>query len=469
MELRLCLLYVAGIFDMRPDHIHEKTVLGGLASSLLRFVAGFNVTYVFPDVNRMGATIDRKVLVYDGCIGSVQRNESDFAIIVPVDGYYGPTVQPWIPIWSDFALIGTVYHKVQIDADNSEKTRVLQFLNAYALSNWLLTFASLVILASVMACSMQIRRNMRRTISNIIQGLDTRLNRKEQRTRLRKICDRVFMMLISCILKQHSSSGKLTASSISCLYLLTTVLCFFTTYFLTSMINTEMVILKRPVTYDRYQDLLKNDTTPLWLDELDDQRSFRDAPDGTPAKELWDRAVGRGISKSLMTTQNMDVSWLLSIANDMFSKKSVSLSNSALTHVCLSNICHYIRSEGMFKQSNPYIKRDESAVESIRSLIGSSLAHPVIRKRVTRIGRWFMETDPAIPMFIRRYGAVVVPSGSEKIFSSVEECKSGVIVMPQIDLLPVTLYHFSDLFLVFITAVVLCLVVALIEKCSRKS
>lgn len=470
MELRLCMLYVVGVIDMRPDHVNEKSVLGGLASTLLQLASGFNVTYVFPDVNHMGALIDQENLKYDGCLGSLQKNESDLAIIAPVDGYYGPTVQPWMPVWADFALIGTVYQKTEIDVNKVEKTHVLEFLKAYACINWILTIASLIVLATAITASMFIRRKMRRDISNLIQESGEAMFEPGTKLRLRKIGDKVSKMVISCVLKQHSNTGRLTSSSVSFLYAIMTALCLFTTYFLTSMIKTEMVVIKRPITYESYQDLLDNGTAALWLDELDDQRNFRDAPHGSTAKKIWDRAVKQGIRKSVVTTDKLqDIPWILSMANEVVSKKRVSLSNSAFTAIVLSNACLYIRSEGMFNNVNAYIRRDESAVENIRSLPGSSLAHPLIKERISRVGRWFTETDPIIPMFIRRYGSFLVPNGGEKYFSAVEECKSNVIVMPHVDLLPVTLFHFRDLQLVCFIAITLSLAMLMIEKRAKNS
>lgn len=469
IPVRVCLLYAPRVFDLRPGKQTSAQVSSPLYNSILQRAASkqFNITYVFPEVNRMGALIDRDTMQYDGCLGSLQRNESDVATIAPVDGWYGPSVQPWLPVWSDYTLIGSVYWDV--DPSQNQWTRVMDFLDAFKLDCWLLTCSSLFVLCSMILVSMLLHKKRSCKVADPPTVPQGQTSERVLQPCHRKMISRTFMMLISCVLKQHTNSGPLKTRSIAVLYTVMALLCFYAGYFLTSMIKTEMVVLDRPVTYDSYQDLLDNDTIPLWVDGLDDQRTFRDAAKGTPERQLWDRAVERGINKSLVSADIMsDVPALLKLAKALHDRKVVGLTSSALTQIMISNLCWINHGSRMFPHGKAYIAREDRAVESIRSVCGSTFAHPMIRKILQRYGRYWTETDPGVAMMIRNYDKVLAPEGGERYYSKVITCKSGIIEMPDPDLRPVILYHYRDLIMICMIMYVVSMIVMLLRELVGK-
>jgi hypothetical protein len=110
------------------------------------------------------------------------------------------------------------------------------------------------------------------------------------------------------------------------------------------------------------------------------------------------------------------------------------------------NGCTFMRIMGAYTDHMGHTVRDESAIEHIRSLPGSALFDPITKKKVIRQVRMFFERYPAQYLSTHKFANIMSP-GKIRDAAGVQACTSNVIVMPEIDIVPVILSHYRDLIL----------------------
>lgn len=228
-----------------------------------------------------------------------------------------------------------------------------------------------------------------------------------------------------------------------------------------------MVALERPQTVDRYTDVVERDLIPSWMDEVDDQRSFRDAAEGTIERQIWDRAVDRGIEKSVYQFSTaFPQSYRLSI--ELISHIRVNLLSDLATDLLVHFFCRVSRMNEAFKEfnrTNVYVRRDDRSIESIRSFIGSALAdEATVKKVVTDSFRRLFETSNYMKWGPQMMAMDYV--GTDKYNFAVDECMANFIAWPYMNLIPVPLHHYRDLLLIMMTSMVLAFVIFMGEAGS---
>ena len=125
MDLRICYIPIKGYMDYQSES-HNMKVAEEVRSIIE--AKNFNVTWIrYTDV---GLPLQPGSLEHGGCIGSVQRNESDTALIMPVNAYFGSSVTLVNTITSTKIAITSVYERVSPESRGSA-TRVLDFLESF--------------------------------------------------------------------------------------------------------------------------------------------------------------------------------------------------------------------------------------------------------------------------------------------------------------------------------------------------
>lgn len=419
----------------------QETIMNEFMERWFEMRPPLNITWIASDA--AGRLRDRTTLAYDGCIGSIQRNESDTAGVVAINNYYGPNVTTWNPLYSDTTMIGTMYTKKMFDKGYS--TRVLDFIHSYSLIHWSFTAFLLVLISSVIFISLK-----------ILSG-----------TKTRRSFSRSIDVIVGCTLNQHSNCNNISTSiTTTFAYTLMTLLGFFTGYFLTSMIKTEMVALDPPFTIQSYQDILDHDVTPMWFAEASQHGGFEFGPPGSLEKRIWDRAVERGINKSIVSIHHIlteNPATVVAYLEQLVSQKAVGLVRSIVTKLMASNLCSFSRQQDWLKNSNAYVHADPNAKEEMRMMPGSTLTNDLVRNRVKSGMTRKIEMGIFWNLMINREYMFYVQSPEGHV-AEVEECIANVIVMPEYNLQSVPLFHYRDLILLATTLFVASLLILLTEK-----
>lgn len=160
--LRMCYTHIPTILTFEDGHF------GGINAPLVKYlVEDANISYVTVPENTYGVLVDPEKRTYDGCIGSIQRNQSDLALVQVAAPVYGHNVIQGPPLG---------YDRISILSSYNEKVPLVQqdFLsavNCFTTSVWLLIGgASLVLIVllisvhhtcSLLANNVRSRRRIR--------------------------------------------------------------------------------------------------------------------------------------------------------------------------------------------------------------------------------------------------------------------------------------------------------------------
>lgn len=418
LPIRICTFKIDHFFDMK-SLTTPAPMLNAIVAAWTNVSPALNISWI--ETSGQGRLKDPDTRSYDGCIGSIQRNESDFLPFMTTHSDLGIHVRPWVIMFADKPLIGTMYNKT---SKHGTATRVLDFLDAYSHTHWLLTVILMLVLSLLFF--MRIKRKKKVNIMTaVIKTID---------------------MVIACGIKQHTACTNVPSCQVSsAIYTLMTLLSYFSGYFLMSMIKTEMVALEAPATYDTYQDLLDHDVIPMWYTEYNQHETFQFAKKGSLERKIWDRVVERGIDQSLFSVQkllNADPALLASRLLKITDRRAVSLFRSLGTKIGVANACALMRQNGLRPDSNCYYRSDPQAEEEIQVMPGSLLTSDHVRRHVhaavtrkVEMGLLLTEVWKLGSFIISRDGHV----------TEVEECIANVVIMPEHELIAVPLYHYRDL------------------------
>ena len=449
-EVRVCVVPMPGILDLRPSDERgtDMPLFHDLAVQLFSFKDA-NVSWIQEtEVGRLDK--EGKGRAFTGCIGSLQGNRSDVAFTFPQQDDYGDNVSLWSTYRSDSPVIGSAFRmhgSFYGVPDAAERaTHVLDFLNAYSVEHWIATTCLLVVLMLLLTVAgllvtLRRRRRFRRSKKT------ERLARKQSRS--------ACVLVTACLVNQHSACGPAASRysfSSSFLYSLTTCLTFFTGYFLTSMIKTEMVVIDPPATYNTFQDILDADARPMWLSEMDDARFFRDARPGSVERAIWDQALERGIERSILRLKDFGTNALAAvpIMRAVANRSAVGLSNRFVTQLVTWNACTASRAMNLCPWLGALNRRDPTAAEILRTLAASRHAPDWLRRRLSSRYTHTFEMDslvtPSIPMF---HHLLADPRGH---VAEIARCAASVIAEPESQVYAVPLRHYSDLLLLSLGA-----------------
>ena len=280
--LRLCYTHIEGFLMFDPDIGEFTGVMGPLVNPFIEYVRGIGIVPVPEQV--YGTLVDKEKRLYDGCIGSLQRNESDWGIVQVPMPVFGDNITQGPPLGFEKMSILSGYNpnairsKAQID--------VMSATNPFSSDVWILIAAQqllfFVLLVTLSYLCTRIAQQMRSQ-----KGSTTGYSPMMGKWMTRSVWN-----IVSKSLKQFSLYSMRRSASFIRIFLLTlTLFNFWIHCFMCSMIKTELTVVEPPVTIETYADILTRNITPMWIGCLGDKDLFRYSPLDSIERELWNKAV----------------------------------------------------------------------------------------------------------------------------------------------------------------------------------
>lgn len=405
-------------------------------------------------------------------MGSIDRNESDFAFAPPVMDYFGPNVLMENVATADVIMIDTVYRPLGREGDSpkNESTHVLDFLSGYSMTHWYCTLLFAALICCLMWLALRTTPAMSRAERVRRQAWPPiRRALKMKRLSKKKSIKTTANVLISCVLKQHSNCSSLPLRfAVSITYTVLTLLAFFSALFLTSMISTEMVVLKPPPVYRTYQDLLDHDVVPVWHKFSGDAVVFEKAKPGSDQRRIWDQAVKRGINQSILdlgaSIGPEAMSSMRPLVNRVMERKVVGLCNDIITRSAVSNACALKSAHSLDYLVNAFYRKDPHQEETLRvfpMFAGISLEKRKFLRRMRRhkiIGSGLFQE-----LITKRFEFYI--ANNDKDTRAVAECMANVILMPKVEHVAVPLSHYYDLSVLCLSFLSFAVIVLTTESC----
>ena len=464
MEARLCILKFDAMYQYEDFKI--TGVLAATGNLMLEQLRGINYTVVHESA--MGTMTDEKTQQYDGCIGSLQKNETDFIgtvglLTVPV---VGPNLTHTVVDGFEKMGILSAYNRANVT--DGSRTQVLDMVFSFSRGLWILLAFSYMVLVLLLHASSDVRGDKRHTkyISRFWKRNRVLLLEKHERQKSASHSSKSAWTVVACILKQHSScsSCHVKFGPIRILYTLITLLSFFTGYYLMSMIKTDMLVVKPPITITTYDEVIESGRRPLWCTLLTEKSEFEHAATGSKEKRIWDIAVAKGLSESFVQS-TMDSVFFH--AFDFARLKEVVFFNRQMGSKFVPHAgCAYSRTKSILTSVNVLYRHDPSAAETLKGNIDNHLVSSQVSKKRNKRIQWTFEAG-LLDITFNRFTDIsfyVSLAEAERSFRSIDDCSSNVVTIPYPELGPVHFYHFLSLSILILIAFLFSFIIRLTEN-----
>ena len=444
MSLRFCIVTFEHVLELSGD----ERMFSGLFAPAYDFLVD-KVWRFFPNASLMSMNkqgdIDSVTMMFDGCLGRLQRNESDVTIPVLPFPLLGNGLIHSTTAGASKVVIGSLYNNTAAPSHMD----VVDAFNSFTRQLWSLTILTTAILTFVVF--MMFRSKLLSLPKSDAAGKHWFRLTKWQRTR--RCLSQALIVATANILKQHTSysfRGKLLRRKI--ILLLFAVFSLLIMLYFSSMIKTEMVIQKRPETISSYEDLLaKPSTKPLWSKQLNSHWDFMKAGRNTSEGRIWERAKRIGIDSCFLSSE-ADIQPNI---GPIERQEAVWLWPNYIMDVVITNICAFSRANGVFADVNMWARSDEHAREKLNVMMLSAAMHPDSVNKFNRIEQAEFEHHIRFKTLKRMEFSVFPNTGSK----SVRDCVANRIIYPDYDIKAVHLRHYSRLFVLSAYCMLFCLLV----------
>ena len=429
-------------------NLNQKTkkTTGALAPYLdvyLEVTRGLNVTHVSERTS--GNLVDEATFRYDGCLGSLQMNESD-TLVSGTSRYpsFGPHLYDGVVITAERLGVLSAYRQTDPDRD-SRHTDVMEVFTSPDSAFWLLLLA--FSLSAILVMYVTIK---------LFYPPTSRL--------LAKCVLWWTSILFASLLRQRGTSprrlSKLT--TMSAVLLVVAVAVLLLPFHLTSMMQTTMVVYERPITVESFAQLRDSGRRPLWFSLFADSDEFRLAPPGSIKRWLWDRAVGdeKGVKESMVLPDESAVMHGFSVGH----QKEALLIHELKADVVLRFACVYSRSHREMMDVNGMFKAEKDTSDRKISLTTNSLTPADIVRHMSRRAQFISEAH-LFEGCMRRIEFKDVAGLEHPVPESprIDACTDGVIRPVEPDLRPVPPIHLKGLLVMCVIGMSLAAAVWVME------
>lgn len=388
--VRLCSFVADGILTIEDEGdmgYGIPSMAGGLGETL-RYFMEF-VSHGLPQFNRtiikeseFGTRNDDGS--FTGCAGSIQRNESDFAIGIaqyPLDDYYN--VYPFQVVTEGKIIMLSSYNITPgSDATDlvGDATRLIE-PTAYVCSACVLLFLALLFKIFTI-----IRRNQLLALKGF--------KRFKRLTRERK--ERIVYEFYATFMGQEADFVDSYNSSRKILLMLVSILSFFLLEMFANMISTDSVVAKKAEVINNYADFLRRpNMTPFFMEMFSDHHEFKFARPGSNAKKIWKKIDPKKIHEYVIADASL--SKMIQVSRLIRAGQGVFFVNSYAADFCINTMSR-LRFQGMteeqmkryrlraWKSSDP-----EATIRQMGAAMRTQFRETLIGRKIIRNARTMIE------------------------------------------------------------------------------
>ena len=437
---RICLLRLGKIveFDPEPDEgrVYEgrptfKGPVAAIAESAL--VMGFPTKLSNYSVRfeKNFGDFDELTGLYNGCLGSVQRNESD-AIMAPVAF---PTqdfekINP-VQIISQEALTIIQGYKPTYRIGYADTLKAA--LPAFTPGLWMLMFLTLM--------TFMILFKLKVSLQNLLKKVMRRKRRAKK--------DDSTYEVLSLFIQQNSFDyHDRTRSYLS---LLITVMSFILINNFCNLMSTEQVVVPKPIILRSYMDFLtRREMTPVFYLQMDDYKYFKSG--NSNMKFWWESMVLRVKNESKLFVDFEDFSRLIEIMIEAQKLKISLLVNNLYSEIVRRGACHAM--------CTLKLKDDVYAWTQIDGQLSNGFAKTIVARKVEgnamidqSIRRLRGSSEMGIQYHLRQQLSDVTYFsqflGPNTDFKRMHNCMSDVLIMEKPDLMAFSIHNLKSIFVTF--------------------
>jgi hypothetical protein len=417
-------------------------------------IRGLNATII--QGTAVGSVIDIKTAAYSGCMGAMQQNETDI-LFSPITGItFAPNISITVIDGYDVVGIASAYLRSNSMRDSSY-THVIDLIFGFQYDLWILTFFTATILMMFMSVSLMFRRYEHR-VRHKFRAI------KVLRLRLRCHISQSADAFLALTFRQSTKTfDRHKTATHRILFFLMDLFLFYCIFYLTSMIKTDMVIIKPPVLIQSYQDILDTGVRPLWLAIANDMKEFANAKPGSLEHKIWQRANSMGINDSLIKSSMDD---FIQHAMQVAARKEVLFMQRLIGEkITTHDACAFSRTKGIMTDVNGLYRTDPGAKEKMNAQIANHLfVKSDASDHVNHRNQLIFEAD--LISASRRFfdfNSILQSDNLDQNYRSIMECCSDTVMIPSPEWQPVSLIHYSSLLLLTLVCIIASLFVIIRE------
>ena len=438
---RFCFMRLGNIveFDPEPD---EGSVYEGRPrfKGPVAAVAETTLTMIFPSkVSNYSVRLEKNVGdfneltgLYDGCLGSVQNNESD-AIMVPVAF---PTqdferINP-VQIVSQEGL--TIIQAYKPTTGTGYADTLKAALPAFTPGLWMLMFFTLIVFMILFKLKVSLRNSLKKVM---------------RRKRRAKKDDSTYEVLSLFIQQDSFDYRDRTRRYLS---VLITVMSFIliNNYFC-NLMSTEQVVVPKPIVLESYMDFLtRNEMIPMFYLQLDDHEYFKSGNDDM--KLWWKTMVSRTKNESELFADLHDFSRLIDVISEAMKLKRSVFVNNLYSEAIRRSACHAVCTIKLVENLFAWTKIDGQLSNGfpktivLRKVEGNAMIDQLIRRLRGSSEMGIQYHTRQLLNDITYFSQFL---GSNTDFKRMHDCMSDVLIMEKPDLMPFSMLNLKSIFITF--------------------
>ena len=433
---RLCHVRMPNILYYEDNDDHGNPIFSGAAKEILQLAietifAGRYWNHSMIEETQWSAKTDSGQLV--GCLGSLDRNESDLALVVadyPTEHY--EHIDPFGVFFEEPLVLISAYNMT----NGTVRADILQTSHqSFSMSLWLLFFTIIFFISLVRFMSYKIVTRKKK-VSNMFKFASILLyqNNFEIRSKSANICVSFGIFLIL-------------------------------TYY-SSLMSTEMVIPQEPFMLDSLDKVVNNKGThPVYFSTFNTYRIFKDAPEGSYKKGFWDKYAHLEKTREIFA----ELTNPLSLTDHLLRgarRETVSISSNLWASFIISLSCQL--KETVHRNSIHLIKTILFSEELYQKGIVRNA-----RLRETSFGKYMKRragrmAEGGFNKIVQRELSKGLHFASSMSKDSFRECTRGTYEAPDVHVSHVSFDNFGSIWVCFVLGMIVAFVVFLIEKPMRK-
>jgi hypothetical protein len=446
MELRACYPSMKQFYD------YEKRtgfigVFGAQGNLYLEIMSHFNFSNTLTSESLLGNPIPGREKEYNGCIGRMQRNESDVTLIRVNWPMNAQNIMQGPIIGADIQAVSSFYNMTVTNSSSD----IMDSFKSFMPETWTLIFftyvlifflTSLIMWSEVMFTESWKVIARRRKIA--IYGTLVSCSIRKQIC-WGKIFGDALKLVSSSILDHYSSCATIRCSCVQfkVLQFFAVLLGFYITLYFGNMIKTEMVVSQKPDTILSFEDFLKREHTyPVFNGASADHWSFEKADPSSIKGRIWARAMKVGIQKSILLPNLENIkNWI----ECMVLQRCALFTSVGFSSVALSNFCSMSRQQKELLDMGVLIRAEENSNEQLSGLVFSSAIHPIISSTLFLYFNRALAHGLMLKAYQMSYFTLAPDTGSK----SIADCWANkVIIAGDHKLTRPDISHFKTMFMV---------------------
>lgn len=379
--------------------------------------------------------------VYTGCVGLIQQNQSD--VMFQLANYPLPAVnltQGAVVLDSTLQFIN-VYTPI-------ERTKAVQIESMFGgLSSivWLFTVITVIICICLLYAHQKLRKQFYQS---------------KRRTRV-SLNQSLIYQVITHIAREsqlHDSTGLIRKT----LFIILSFLSFIIIAYLSSLVNTDLVVVPPALTMRSYKEMLQHGCGVWFLRGSDTHLPFKSAAEGSDAKNLWDWTISKFSLQQVIF--DGDKTPAGSILEPMMVGELAFVTDSVWMRPILKELCAMAIDHGRFysfatflninttrhQPKYPLVSQDEKAVTFLKAFVTNQYLSGPLARFVATFGRIF---EAGIPKTIINMvadadlvGSMLPPQPKQKdTHGPIVHCVQNRIFSPETSIDQVKMDNFANL------------------------